>query len=193
MYKNNSHRNNLDSRHHLCAARRCRHQFANPAANPIVNPAKTNPRKHLISRKFPVFPKNAAQTFNAPPHSTFPSQVLEMPNSAPLATPVRKAHKFLSILAYSQPSTPLSINTLSLQKNTLNMCDRSLTGLIDPDRPQTIDHQDQSTSDRFLKSAPFNPKILSKLRSISRNLSMRIFVPWVRVQYMGNAPGSEHR
>ena len=34
--------------------------------------------------------------------------------------------------------------------------DRSL---IDPDRPQTIDHQDQSTSDRFLKSEPFKPEI----------------------------------
>jgi hypothetical protein len=52
MYKNNSHRNNLDSRHHLCAARRCHHQFANPAAKPIVNPAKTNPRKHLLSVAF---------------------------------------------------------------------------------------------------------------------------------------------
>ena len=30
--------------------------------------------------------------------------------------------------------------------------DRSLIDLIDPGRPQTIDHQDQSTSDRFLKS-----------------------------------------
>jgi len=133
MYKNKSQENNLNGRHHLCAARRCRHQFANPAANPIVNPyvncvnpAKTYPRKHLISRKFPVFPKNAPQNFNTPPHSTFPSQVLEMPNSAPLSTPVRKAHKFLSIPAYSQPSTPLSKNTLSLQKNTLPNDCRSL-------------------------------------------------------------------
>jgi hypothetical protein len=48
-------------------------------------------------------------------------------------------------------------NTFSLQKNTLKrirelMTDRSPIDLIDPDRPQTIDHQHQSTSDRFLKS-----------------------------------------
>ena len=73
-------------------------------------------------------------------------------------------------------------NTLSLQKNTFKLradqkqnpvnpsnpeilsqntahpstIDRSL---IDPDRPQTTDYQDQSTSDRFLKSEPFKPEI----------------------------------
>jgi len=47
-------------------------------------------------------------------------------------------------------------NTFRLQKNTLKraqqVIDRSLIPLIDPDRMQTIEPQDQSTSDRFLKS-----------------------------------------
>jgi hypothetical protein len=59
-----------------------------------------------------------------------------------------------------RPPTQLRTNTLSLQKNTLNSAqtlaiDRSPIDLIDPDRLQTIGHQNQSTSDRFLKFSLF--------------------------------------
>jgi hypothetical protein len=62
------------------------------------------------------------------PHSTFPSQLLPFTIFTPKIISCANQKRFSS---------------------RAEIIDRSL---IDPDRPQTIDHQGQSTSDRFLKS-----------------------------------------
>ena len=134
--------------------------------------------KYLISRKFPTSPKNAPQNLSHPPQSTFPSQVPAITNSNHLTA--RAAAQFITLnsefIIPRERSQPLpftiftlkiisqSPNTISLHKNTLKrarqVIDRSPIALIDPDRPQTIEHQHQSTSDRFLKS-PLIPYLKS--------------------------------
>jgi hypothetical protein len=93
----------------------------------------------------------SAHNFNTAPQPTFSWQVPAITNSNHLLQLSRLLRAFVPLCENLRAPT---LNTLRLQKNILNRprrptCDLSLIDLIDPDRPQTTDHQHQSTSDRF--------------------------------------------
>ena len=122
---------------------------------------KNEKPKCLKFQKVAANSTNRAQNFSLPLQSTFPSQVPAITNSNLLTA--RAAAQFITLnsefiiprersqLLLFTIFTPEIFSPKPITFSFTPRAPKTDRSLIDPDRPQTFDHQDQSTSDRFLK------------------------------------------